>query len=184
MHVIARRNAREGRPASLTRKLTARRQSLAAAQAVLCGIQKRQRVAQNAIAIAKVRDTLNKAIPENDQTPIALQQFIFPGAAGETSSRILTWSLQRMATGAYRTGRASYQPNLRQLAYDVQKFFYQSQALGEQRLRNLCRLTVKRPDLASCEIPEGNLRRRHREPGRKEVLRKYGGCHQSRPAEG
>lgn len=95
VRVIARRNAVEGKTGIPDAETYRQAAELAAAQAVHAVFKKRQRVAQNAIAIAKVRDTLNKAIPENEQTPIALQQFIFSGAAGETSSRILTWSLQR-----------------------------------------------------------------------------------------
>ncbi len=39
--------------------------------------RKRQRVAQNAIAISKITDTLDANIPPDQQTPVNLQQFIF-----------------------------------------------------------------------------------------------------------
>lgn len=95
-------------------------------------------MAQNAIAIAKVRDTLNKAIPENEQTPIALQQFIFSGRRGrDKQPDINVVSAEEMATGAYQDWTRQLSAELTAAGDDVQKFFYQSQALGEQRLRNL-----------------------------------------------
>lgn len=138
VRVIARRNAREGKTGIPDAETYRQAAELAAAQAVHAVFKKRQRVAQNAIAIAKVRDTLNKAIPENEQTPIALQQFIFSGRRGrDKQPDINVVSAEEMATGAYQDWTRQLSAELTAAGDDVQKFFYQSQALGEQRLRNL-----------------------------------------------
>lgn len=69
--------------------------------------KKRQRVAQNAIAISRVTDTLDANIPPEQQTPANLQQFIFAGRRTTDGKDIAVTSAEELATGAYQTGLAS-----------------------------------------------------------------------------
>ncbi|MCP6111651.1 hypothetical protein NL356_29265, partial [Klebsiella pneumoniae] len=65
-------------------------------------------------------------------------QFIFSGRRGrDKQPDINVVSAEEMATGAYQDWTRQLSAELTAAGDDVQKFFYQSQALGEQRLRNL-----------------------------------------------
>ncbi|HBR2909555.1 TPA: hypothetical protein L9R01_003875 [Klebsiella pneumoniae] len=138
VRVIARRNAREGKTGIPDAETYRQAAELAAAQAVHAVFKKRQRVAQNAIAIAKVRDTLNSAIPQNEQTPIALQQFIFSGKSiNDGVPDIGVISAEELSNGIYQDWNRQLSAEITSAGEDVEKFFYESQALGEQRLRKL-----------------------------------------------
>jgi len=99
--------------------------------------KKRQRLAQNAIAIAKVSDTLDAAIPPENQTPANLQQLIFSGRRTTDGMDIPVVSAEELATGAYQDWSRQLSAELLKAGPEVQKFFEQSKAMGEQRFRSL-----------------------------------------------
>lgn len=102
--------------------------------------KKRQRLAQNAIAIAKVSDALDAAIPPEQQTPENLSQFIFAGRKTKLFSAdpdVPVTSAEELATGAYQDWSRQLSAELLKAGPEVQKFFEQSKAMGEQRFRSL-----------------------------------------------
>lgn len=134
---VSRMNARDGRggmPDADTYKQAA---DLAARRVVHDVFKKRQRLAQNAIAINNVTETLNRNVPSQDQTPKSLSQFIFAGRRVLDGKQIDVVSAEELATGAYQDWTRQLSAEMTAAGQDVQKFFEQAQAMGEGRFRNL-----------------------------------------------
>ncbi len=139
---ISRNNAREGRsgmPDAQTYKDAA---DLAAQRVIHDIYKKRQRLAQNAIAITNITKKLNEAFPDNEQSPINLSQFIFSGRKTLDGQHVDITSAEELATGAYQDWSRQLSAEMTNAGPEVQKFFQQSQALGEQRFRNLFDMQV------------------------------------------
>ncbi len=102
VRTVSRMNAKAGKtgiPDAETYKQAA---DLAAQRVVHDVFKKRQRLAQNAIALNRVTETLNRNIPERDQTPKSLSQFIFAGRRVFDGKEIDTTSAEELAHGAYQ----------------------------------------------------------------------------------
>ena len=132
--------------------------------------KKRQRVAQNAIAISKITDTLDANIPPDQQTPVNLQQFIFAGRRSRDKADISVTSAEELAIGAYQDWSRQLSAELLKAGDDVRKFFEQSRALGEQRFRQAGGKVCTTPD------PERNIWRRYRESPGEENCTDLEGC--------
>ncbi|MGT2242518.1 hypothetical protein VCY12_28310, partial [Enterobacter hormaechei subsp. xiangfangensis] len=76
---IHRKNARDGKTGIPDAQTYMEAAELVRQRVVHDVYKKRQRVAQNALAISRVIDTLDANIPPEQQTPANLQQFIFAG---------------------------------------------------------------------------------------------------------
>ncbi|MDX6917477.1 hypothetical protein R9X49_20420 [Pectobacterium carotovorum] len=133
---VSRMNARAGKSGTPTSEVYRQAADIVAARVVHDIFKKRQRLAQNAIAINNITDTLNRVVPENKQTPANLAQFIFSGRRVQDGKEIDVTSAEELATGAYQDWTRQLSSQMMEAGPEVQKFFYQSQALGEQRLRN------------------------------------------------
>jgi hypothetical protein len=136
VRTVSRMNAKAGKtgiPDAETYKQAA---DLAAQRVVHDVFKKRQRLAQNAIALNRVTETLNRNIPERDQTPKSLAQFIFAGRRVFDGKEIDTTSAEELAHGAYQDWTRQLSTEMLAAGDDVQKFFHQANALGQRRLRN------------------------------------------------
>lgn len=134
---VHRQNARQGKtgiPDAETYKQAA---DLVAQRAVHDVYKKRQRLAQNAIAISKITTDLDRNFASKEQTPANLQQFIFAGRKTMDGKEIDVTSAEELATGAYQDWSRQLSAELLNAGEDVQKFFYQTKALGEQRFRSV-----------------------------------------------
>ncbi|TYL43906.1 hypothetical protein [Dickeya sp. ws52] len=136
VRVISRRNYRDGKTGIPDAETYRQAAEYAAQQVVHEVFKKRQRLAQNAIAIQNVRDTLARNVPDAEQTPINLSQFIFAGRRVRDGKDFDVVSAEELSTGAYQDWSRQLAAEMTSAGEEVRKFFYQSQALGEQRLRN------------------------------------------------
>ncbi|RZN40393.1 hypothetical protein FEK48_13135 [Escherichia sp. E2593] len=134
---VSRNNAREGKTGIPDAQTYMDAAELVRQRVVHDVYKKRQRLAQNAIAISKVTDTLDAAIPPEQQTPANLQQLIFSGRRTTDRTDIPVTSAEELATGAYQDWSRQLSAELLKAGPEVQKFFEQSKALGEQRFRSL-----------------------------------------------
>lgn len=134
---VHKKNAREGKTGIPDAQTYMEAADLVRQRVVHDVYKKRQRVAQNAIAISRVTDTLDANIPPEQQTPANLQQFIFAGRRTTDGKDIAVTSAEELATGAYQDWSRQLSAELLKAGDDVRKFFEQSKALGEQRFRSL-----------------------------------------------
>lgn len=134
---IHRKNARDGKTGIPDAQTYMEAAELVRQRVVHDVYKKRQRVAQNALAISRVIDTLDANIPPEQQTPANLQQFIFAGRRTSDGKDIAVTSAEELATGAYQDWSRQLSAELLKAGDDVRKFFEQSKALGEQRFRSL-----------------------------------------------
>ena len=137
---VHKKNAREGKTGIPDAQTYMEAADLVSQRVVHDVYKKRQRVAQNAIAISRVTDTLDTNIPPEQQTPANLQQFIFAGRRTKIFGKdpdINVTSAEELATGAYQDWSRQLSAELLKAGDDVRKFFEQSKALGEQRFRSL-----------------------------------------------
>lgn len=137
---VHKKNAREGKTGIPDAQTYMEAADLVRQRVVHDVYKKRQRVAQNAIAISRVTDTLDANIPPEQQTPANLQQFIFAGRRTKVFGKdpdINVTSAEELATGAYQDWSRQLSAELLKAGDDVRKFFEQSKALGEQRFRSL-----------------------------------------------
>lgn len=137
---VHKKNAREGKAGIPDAQTYMEAADLVRQRVVHDVYKKRQRVAQNAIAISRVTDTLDASIPPEQQTPANLQQFIFAGRKTKIFGNdpdINVTSAEELATGAYQDWSRQLSAELLKAGDDVRKFFEQSKALGEQRFRSL-----------------------------------------------
>lgn len=120
---VSRTNAKNGKggiPDAETYKQAA---DLVARRVVHDVFKKRQRLAQNAIAINKVTETLNRNVPLAEQTPQNLAQFIFAGRKVSDGKEIDVVSAEELATGAYQDWTRQLTAEITAAGDDVQKFF-------------------------------------------------------------
>ncbi len=137
---VHRKNARDGKTGIPDAQTYMEAAELVRQRVVHDVYKKRQRVAQNALAISRVTDTLDANIPPEQQTPANLQQFIFAGRRTKIFGKdpdINVTSAEELATGAYQDWSRQLSAELLKAGDDVRKFFEQSKALGEQRFRSL-----------------------------------------------
>lgn len=133
---VSRNNAKAGKsgiPDGQTYKEAA---DLAAQRVVHEVYKKRQRLAQNAIAITNITKKLNESFPASNQTPENLSQFIFAGRKTWNGKELDITSAEELATGTYQDWSRQLSAEMTAAGPEVQKFFQQSQALGAQRFRN------------------------------------------------
>ncbi|MBU9831274.1 hypothetical protein J1779_15160 [Rahnella sp. FC061912-K] len=134
---VSRNNAKAGRsgiPDAQTYKDAA---DLAAKRIVHEVYKKRQRLAQNAIAITNITKTLNDNFAPNEQTPGNLAQFVFAGRKTWKGKELDVTSAEELSIGAYQDWSRQLSAEMTAAGPEVQRFFQQSQALGNQRFRNL-----------------------------------------------
>ncbi|WP_210526303.1 hypothetical protein [Pantoea ananatis] len=120
---VSRTNAKNGKggiPDAETYKQAA---DLVARRVVHDVFKKRQRLAQNAIAINNVTETLNRNVPLAEQTPQNLAQFIFAGRKVFGGKEIDVVSAEEVATGAYQDWTRQLTAEITAAGDDVQKFF-------------------------------------------------------------
>ncbi len=120
---VSRTNAKNGKggiPDAETYKQAA---DLVARRVVHDVFKKRQRLAQNAIAINNVTETLNRNVPLAEQTPQNLAQFIFAGRKVSDGKEIDVVSAEELATGAYQDWTRQLTAEITAAGDDVQKFF-------------------------------------------------------------
>ncbi|MBS6032218.1 MAG: hypothetical protein KIB40_03535 [Pantoea sp.] len=134
---VSRMNARDGKSGFPDADTYTQAADLAARRVVHDVFKKRQRLAQNAIAINNVTETLNRNVPASEQTPKNLSQFIFSGRRVADGKEIDVVSAEELATGAFQDWSRQLSAEMTAAGGDVQKFFEQAQALGEQRFRNM-----------------------------------------------
>lgn len=134
---VHRKNAKEGKSGIPDAQTYMDAAELVRQRVVHDVYKKRQRVAQNAIAISKITDTLDANIPPDQQTPVNLQQFIFAGRRSRDKADISVASAEELAIGAYQDWSRQLSAELLKAGDDVRKFFEQSRALGEQRFRSV-----------------------------------------------
>lgn len=134
---VSRNNARDGKAGIPDAQTYMDAAELVRQRVVHDVYKKRQRLAQNAIAISKVTNALDAAIPVDQQTPANLQQFIFSGRRSSDGTDIPVTSAEELATGAYQDWSRQLSAELLKAGPEVQRFFEQSRALGEQRFRNM-----------------------------------------------
>lgn len=133
---VSRTNAKNGKGGIPDGETYRQAADLVARRVVHDVFKKRQRLAQNAIAINNVTETLNRNIAAGEQTPKNLSQFIFAGRRISDGKEIDVVSAEELATGAYQDWTRQLSAEMTAAGGDVQKFFEQAQALGEQRFRN------------------------------------------------
>lgn len=133
---VSRTNAKNGKGGMPDAETYRQAADLVARRVVHDVFKKRQRLAQNAIAINNVTETLNRNIAAGEQTPQNLSQFIFAGRRISDGKEIDVVSAEELATGAYQDWTRQLSAEMTAAGSDVQKFFEQAQALGEQRFRN------------------------------------------------
>jgi hypothetical protein len=133
---VSRNNAKAGKsgiPDAQTYKEAA---DLAAQRVVHEVYKKRQRLAQNAIAITNITKKLNESFSPDQQTPNNLSQFIFAGRKIRGGKELDITSAEELANGAYQDWSRQLSAEMTAAGPEVQKFFQQSQALSQQRFRN------------------------------------------------
>ncbi|HFV8077381.1 TPA: hypothetical protein ACIAAD_005214, partial [Escherichia coli] len=120
---VHRKNAKEGKSGIPDAQTYMDAAELVRQRVVHDVYKKRQRVAQNAIAISKITDTLDANIPPDQQTPVNLQQFIFAGRRSRDKADISVTSAEELAIGAYQDWSRQLSAELLKAGDDVRKFF-------------------------------------------------------------
>jgi len=99
--------------------------------------KKRQRLAQNAIAINRVSDDIARNFAVDEQTPLALSQFIFSGRKTLDGRNVDVTSAEELAAGAYQDWSRQLSAELLKAGPEVQKFFHTANVLGERRITDI-----------------------------------------------
>lgn len=133
---ISRENARKGRGGIPDAQVYQEAAERAAQRVVHDVFKKRQRLAQNAIAITNITKKLDQSFTAKDQQPDNLAQFIFAGRKTWKGKELDITSAEELANGAYQDWSRQLSAEMTAAGPEVQKFFQQSQALGEQRFMN------------------------------------------------
>lgn len=120
---VSRNNAKNGNTGIPDAETYRQAADLVARRVVHDVFKKRQRLAQNAIAINNVTETLNRNIPASEQTPKMLAQFIFGGRKVNGGKEIDVVSAEELATGAYQDWTRQLSSAMTDAGSDVQKFF-------------------------------------------------------------
>lgn len=127
-------NGESGIPTADMYKQAAER---AANQSVHAVYKKRQRLAQNAMALQKVTADLDRNIPKNEQTPINLAQFIFMG------KKLINGGKNIDVVSAEEISRGIFQDHTRQLSVaiqglgkDAEAFVREANLFGDRTLLN------------------------------------------------
>lgn len=120
---VSRTNAKNGKSGIPDAETYRQAADLVARRVVHDVFKKRQRLAQNAMAINNVTETLNRNIPLSEQTPQMLSQFIFSGRKVNGGKEIDVVSAEELATGAYQDWTRQLSSEMTAAGSDVQKFF-------------------------------------------------------------
>lgn len=120
---VSRMNARNGKSGIPDAETYRQAADIVAQRVVHDVFKKRQRLAQNAIAINNVTETLNRNVPVAEQTPQNLAQFIFAGRKISGGKEIDVVSAEELATGAYQDWTRQLTAEITAAGDDVQKFF-------------------------------------------------------------
>ncbi|MBH3138822.1 hypothetical protein I5M99_18625 [Serratia marcescens] len=134
---VGRTNARAGKTGIPDAETYRQAADLVAQRVVHDVFKKRQRLAQNAIAINRVSEDIARNFTDAEQTPQALSQFIFAGRKTRDGKNVDVTSAEELATGAYQDWSRQLSAELVKAGPEVQKFFHTANALGERRITDI-----------------------------------------------